>query len=157
MITSNDFNPGPRHNHKCPCEACEGNMSPEDVNKRTDEFVEKYGFCVHAVMNAGPYVNIHTHGFERSWNHPDFQIVLPFHEDLVSKILWDLADQVKKGRVFKAGEMADRVIKNYPVKIVAAEETGHNILRVVFPDKNGLFPGDPKVDKLYGGQEAATV
>ena len=169
MIISNDFgndeSQGRRQSRKtgshkgaCGCEVCGSGMTLEKFDQWTRKNIEKHGFCIHHVSKPGDlYNNIHTHGFEKTWKHPDFQIVIPLDQKTAHGVFWDLADRVKAGKVFHSGDQVDGVVRNYPIRFAADVENEHYVLRIIFPDANGRFPGDPDVKPLYGGQITAKV
>jgi hypothetical protein len=169
MIISNDFghdeSQGRRqsrkassHKEACGCAVCGGGMTLEKFDQWARENIEKHGFCIHHVSEPGDkYSNIHTHGFEKTWKHPDFQIVIPLSQKTAHGIFWELADQVKAGKVFHVGDQVDGVVRDYPIRFAAAVENKRDVLRIVFSDAKGRFPGDPDVNPLYDGQVTAKV
>jgi hypothetical protein len=83
----------------------------------------------------------HTHGLERGWGHPDFEVVLRIPGDLAYDILATLAKRVKAGERFLAGARVGDVIEHYDVLLVAAREDTRDVLRVILPDKEGRLDG----------------
>ena len=51
--------------------------------------------------------------------------------------LWTLADMVKEGRRFNAGDKVDEVIQNFSITFIVVYECGRELLRLILPDKNG--------------------
>lgn len=131
----------PAH-HKHECVGCTEGL--EAAMKKTAEDIAKYGFAVHGVHDyPDGFANYHTHGIAETVGHPDFQIVMPLPFDVSMSIFWTLFRRVKDGERFAAGQSADRVIKGYQVRFLEAREDGRDVLRLLLPDKNGKFPGEP--------------
>ena len=101
--------------------------------------------------------NIHTHGFEQTWKHPDFQIVLAMPPQVAQSIFWKFADQVRAGKRFEAGKDYADVIEpgpnakksSYSVRLAWAEENDRQVLRVLIPDPEGRLPGDQGCEQHY--------
>ena len=150
-----DLNPCPKG---CKCDVCKFGLSMDEVKKKQEAYMEKCGFFSHFVdEELDGFVNYHTHGFSKTWNHPDFQMVIPIEHALANEIFWDFAERVKNGEKFKPGDQVDKVIRNYPVRLARATEGNREVLRIIYPDKNGLFPGDDGVNYKYGKQPNVEV
>lgn len=110
--------------------------------------------CCGEVENSFPeyMCNAHTHGME-IYGHLDFQIVLALDPQITGALLNDMGLRVQAGEKFKAGDVISDLISNYDVKLVEAEETGRTVLRILLPDKNGLFPGDDGCEYPYSQQQ----
>lgn len=142
--------------------ATPGADAPQDENPLPTDILEKmgqvhgdmlakHGFYVHYVPNdpqTDPGVNAHTHGFEETWGHVDFQIVLPLNPEMVHGIFWSLANAVKAGKKFAAGDH-EGVITNFSVRMVEAWENDREVLRVLLPDESGKFPDDEGCEEKY--------
>jgi len=110
------------------------------------------GFYMHFVP-FGRYLNAHTHGFDKTWKHPDFQMVMPLGEGIMSGIFWNFANRVKDGETFKSGDNVDKIIGGgHKVRLMEAKEAGRSVLRVLLPDPEWRFPGDPGVLNEYARQ-----
>lgn len=94
--------------------------------------------------------NAHTHGMER-YNHMDFQMVLA-DPDAIGYVLNTLGLNVQNGKQYKDGDLVDGLFQDCPVKLVAFEETGRTVLRVIIPDANNLFPEDKNCAYPYNIQ-----
>lgn len=123
----------------------------EKLKTWEDEHFKKSGFYMHFVSGEH-FINAHTHGFDRSWGHLDFQLIFPVSQKVVGSIFWSFADRVKAGERFEAGTSVDEIIEDFPVRLSSAKEGGRDVLRVILPDKNGKFPGDEGVDEVFGHQ-----
>lgn len=142
-------------NKKCKCMLCDEGKGLGDLYEWEEAQMAKHGWYVHFVggQPAGDqFVNAHTHGLDHTWKHPDFQIVVMLDERNMKAILDTFVDRVKAGEKFSAGMEVEHIIKNMPVRLVDAIEAKRKVLRIVFPDKNGLFPGDPGVAPAMGRQ-----
>lgn len=129
--------------------------------------IAKYGFHTHyvsAVVGGNEnndllkgFVNAHTHGFEQSVDHLNFQLVIALRAEMAHGFFWEFMNWIKAGRRFKDGDVVEKLLKGFPVRLAETTECGRPVLRIIFPDKNGKFPGDKGVDKKYGRQEKAEV
>lgn len=137
------------------------------VKRKMADYTTKYGFHTHfvaAVVDgteendlANGFINAHTHGFDKSVNHLDFQIVCGLRPDMAHGFFWEFMRWIEAGRRFKDGDVVKKLVKGFPVRLKETKECGRPVLRIIFPDKNGKFPGDPGVDKKFGWQEEAVV
>lgn len=134
------------HEIDCECQVCQANfgMSYEDRRKKIIEqqktYLDKYGFYVHFVFDdhtSPTKVNIHTHGLPETYQHFDFQIVVPLNSGVAHSILTTLVENVKSGVVYWDGDYASNIIRNYQVKFLETIENDRQVLRVIFPDRNG--------------------
>ena len=150
-----------KHDHDGPeCGMCKtGQMDQRSMNAWEIDAMKKSGFYVHYVspIPGSEFVNFHTHGFRKSWDHPDFQIIIPIPPKVGHSLFWDLVDRVKAGEKFKDGDEVDELVRNFPVRLVTARETGRDVLRIIIPDKDGRFPGDAGVSELFSQQPDAIV
>ena len=136
------------HGGSCLCAACalvEGGASREEAAARIrgwgTDMLAKHGWFVHFVQDdpeSPTRFNCHTHGLVEKDGHPDFQIVFPLPPPTLHGILSAIVERVKAGERFKAGQTVERVVGNgYEIKLVAAEEGGRAILRLIIPDRDG--------------------
>lgn len=99
--------------------------------------------------------NAHTHGMEK-YNHKDFQVVLNMPPKDICYILNTLGLRVQSGERFHAGDLVTGVFLDCPVRLDAYEETGRNVLRVIIPDKDNIFPEDDRCTEPYRLQLIST-
>ena len=85
--------------------------------------------------------NAHTHGMER-YNHPDFQVVLNWPDNEIARILNTFGLWVQEGKTFVSGDTVSGIYEDCDVRLEEFEETGRNVLRIIVPDKNNVFPSD---------------
>jgi hypothetical protein len=140
--------------HKC--DACDG----KDVEKFAKECMEKYGWYAHYVMLDASHANYHTHGVYESFNHCDFQIVLPIDYRLAHKLFGDLIMKVKEGTKFVYNHRYSEIIKNFDVLFILRKENSLNeraIKRLILPDAQGNLeqekmaePYNHQFDKIEG-------
>lgn len=134
-------------NHtNCKCSVCSdvsSGLSKEEAIKIRlaweREAFEKYGFFVHFVEqddSSPTNFNVHTHGME-AYDHLDFQIVIPLHAETAHTIISDIANRVKNGERFFAGQNVSKLIRGFDVKLIEAHECQRKVLRIVLPDKFG--------------------
>lgn len=95
--------------------------------------------------------NIHTHGMN-AYTHKDFQIVLDIGKDGAVYLLNTLAEKVRDGEVFTAGERIEGVYPDCEIKLAAATEGGREVLRVLVPDENNRFPDEEGCSYPYSEQ-----
>lgn len=145
-----------QHSHE-PCESCELQASGLTVEQalsvvaeRTRTAIAQYGWAAHVIPDASP-ATAHTQGLMETYEHPDLQVVLPADPATLQRLLRPLAEAVKAGRIFHPGDEAEGVF-NVPVRFAERGEGGRQVLRALFPDPQGRFPGDPGVDPEWGKQ-----
>jgi hypothetical protein len=112
--------------------------------------MKRHGWICHFVTDdeSSPTgLNLHTHGLQENYQHPDFQIVVLLPEKVGHSILIALADRVKAGEKFQDRQKVDEIIQRFPVKLIDAVECGRPVLRVILPDPRGKLDlgeiGDP--------------
>ena len=122
------------------CEGCADGL--ESMFAHQDELMKLHGWMIHYVTPDEEYpyrANIHTHGFRENYRHPDIQICVLLSPDAVQGILNTVADRIKAGERFRANRKYNNIIEKFPVLMCSATEGGREVLRIVFPDKNGSF------------------
>lgn len=109
--------------------------------------MEKHGWIVHYVIDGSP--NFHTHGLPDKLGHPDLQIVVSLPPKVAHGLFVGAVEQIEAGKRFEDGDYASKIVKNYKVKFVEAEEGDRTVLRMILPDSDGnLEPG-----RIGGGLE----
>ena len=151
VISRFDYKHDHDHDHDEKCVRCSGQMSVEEMKAWENKCMEKYGFFMHFVP-LGEYLNAHTHGVFDSFKHPDLQLVLPVSGAVGGSILRTVVNRIKKGETFKPGQDYQEIAQGYPVRFMKAVENGRDVLRLIFPDRDGRFPGDPGVSEMIAGQ-----
>jgi hypothetical protein len=104
--------------------------------------MKKYGWVVHFVTPDKSYpfnINIHTHGFPEKFGHQDIQICAPLSQNIAQGIMHNFAQWLEEGKAFKSGKKYRNIIEGFPVLMLPAMEEGREVLRVIFPDKDGSF------------------
>lgn len=103
-----------------------------------------------------PFIcNAHTHGMAR-YDHMDFQLVLFLPVLEIGRILNTMGLHVQAGERFKAGDLVSGIYEDCDVRLDEFEETGRKVLRIVIPDKNNIFPEDPRCMEVYRLQAVET-
>ena len=124
-------------------------------NKEITDMKSNYNWQIHAIKNGcecandGEYIfdmipgaaNFHTHGLEQ-YNHPDFQLVLDYDLGTAADILNALGECVSNGEKFKAGDYVKGIFEDCDVRLDVFEESGRDVLRVIVPDANNIFPDE---------------
>ena len=92
----------------------------------------------------------HTHGMEK-YGHPNFQIVLRMEDSTIMNLLNILGLRVQNGQRFQAGDVISDICEGYDIRL-ASVENDDDMLRVLIPDVNHLFPDDPDCLSPYNLQ-----
>jgi hypothetical protein len=128
------------------CETIAAGATPAEADAQRREWTEanmqKHGWFADLVEqdpDSPTGFNLHTHGLQENHHHPDFQIVVPLPAKVGHALLITLADRVKAGERFAAGQKIDGVIEGAGelVKLVVATEGDRRVLRVILPDPAG--------------------
>jgi len=117
----------------------------EEMMAQRGKMLETHGWVVDVVSDtkdskcaSGTGRDIHTHGIEESFDHPDLQCVLPVDPKMVHGIFAIIVEMIKKGRKFEAGKCYSDILPNkYKLRFLEAEENDRKVLRVILPDKEG--------------------
>jgi len=135
-------------------------LSPEELQNKMREDIEKHGFCVHFVIyTAKPpsrrrYQSIHTHGLEQSQGgHYDLEITLPVSGEDAAEVISNVVDKIKKGKEFRDGDIVSGILVGYDVKFVKRKESGRDILRILLPDRDGRYPEHADCDPRFSEQD----
>lgn len=137
------------------CDVCA--FGHEEVNKMEKKNMEEFGWVHHAVVDDPdtPFNrNFHTHGLPHTYGHPDLQICLFWDRLSAHQVMWNIVHEIENGKKFKAGDLSYEIITDYPVKFVNAKECDRDVLRVIFPDKQGKLDKEDMeepYDKQYEG------
>ena len=86
----------------------------------------------------------HTIGMER-YDHPNFQLVLNCDMGTACTILNTFGDYVRAGRRFNSEECVSDIF-NCDVHIKTFKHNGRNVLRVIIPDGNFIYPDEEECD-----------
>ena len=105
--------------------------------------------CENSMDEFLPYAcNAHTHGMQQ-YQHPDFQLVLMLPPEEIGRILNTLGMRVQRGESFHDGEYISGIYEDCQVRLNSFEESGRNVLRVIIPDADGLFPEERGCMETY--------
>lgn len=138
------------------------NKTKFNENKEKSNMISNYNWQIHAIKNGclcendGEYIfdmipgaaNFHTHGMEQ-YNHPDFQLVLDYDLDTAAYILNTLGERVSSGERFNPGDYVKGIFEDCDVRLETFEETGRDVLRVIVPDANNVFPDEEGCRSSY--------
>lgn len=122
------------------CEACKAGLNY--VIQRQDEMMVKHWWYVHLVVG-----NVHTHGLQESFGHPDIQVVLPIAPETIHSVIAGIVERIKGGEKFFPSRRYDKVIMDYDVVFGKAREGGREVLRLILPDPVGCL--SKKAMRLY--------
>jgi hypothetical protein len=127
------------------------------MNKTPEQMMEEHGWIVHYVFETDKrefngLCNIHTHGLEQNFDHPDFQVVLPLDPKVIHPVLSGMVADVKQGKQFLANVRDNRVLSGMDVMFKEFEENGRTVLRLIVPDPNGLLPDQEGCQEPYSRQ-----
>lgn len=115
---------------------------------RDAHMIEQYGWLAHVITDEP---TSHTHGLEETCGHLDFQIWLPTTPQKHYQLLAALAQAVMDGKRFEASQ-EDNTVFIVPVRFVKREETRRTVLRAIFPDQHGKWPGEPGCEPGFNEQ-----
>ena len=128
-------------------------LIPDDEAKAAYEFhahdqaeFNKNGFFCH-INTKDPKsptgYNLHTHGFDKSWNHHDIQIVLPLssvNDHVVAKnLIKKIVSLIKTGDKFAPGQISDRIVQGQNVTFIPVTEDNRIVLRMIMQDRSGII------------------
>lgn len=119
------------------------------------QMLEQYGWYMDAVYADeydGIHANYHTHGVRENFNHLDFQIVLNMDPEEANNVFYTLIDYINSGSEFEEGKEYCNIIKGFKVVFKQYSEMGRDVLRVLLPDENGIFPTENGCDEYYKKQ-----
>lgn len=151
-----------KHNHEegFECEACKNGM--EALLEKEQRLLKEPGWFVHFVPGSEgfPYeTNVHTHGLKENFDHLDLQVCLPMNPHVTHDILTNvIEDNIKKGTKYEAGKKYNDIIEPSPafkdmkfqILFLKAEENGREVLRLIFPEKDGSFIGEMSTKQMEG-------
>lgn len=107
-----------------------------------NDCMEKYGYYGHLVssgdLNSPTGCNFHTHGFWKSWKHPDIQIVIPVPQNIASPLFNSAKEIAMKGGQIVPGVKYSFFLEGYDIEFAWAVESGRDVLRMILPDKEGI-------------------
>jgi hypothetical protein len=112
--------------------------------------IKKFGWVAHYVPDVpGKCIDYHTHGIQEGHNHMDFQVVFPINPEMIHTFMHGLYSVVKDGGVIPVETRYADVLQGYDVYFRVYEQGGRNVLRMLLPDKNNLFPMDDGCDPEF--------
>lgn len=95
--------------------------------------------------------NAYTQGMSK-YGHMEFQLVLAYSGKELCRILNTFGLWVQEGRRFTPGEYVSGIFEDCNVRLMPFIVDGTTMLRVIVPDKNNIFPEDPKCLYPYNMQ-----
>jgi len=114
-----------------------------NLQKKHNEYLEKYGWVAHFVMDDKQYpngTNYHTHGLRERYHHLDLQICLPIKHELAHSIFDAAIARIKEGWVFVPNKAYYNILDGgMAVSTIAVPEEGRALLRLILPDENGGY------------------
>lgn len=119
------------------------NFYKEEMKRSIAVSIKKHGWAHKATnpnLTDGVHPNFRTYGIEESYNHLDFQIVLPIHPKDAHVTFINLVEMVKSGTTFHEDIEYINIIEGYPVKFKRFKDGNDTVLRLLVPDKKGRFP-----------------
>ena len=121
-------------------------VSPEEQKQ-----LDKNGWFMHYVPVEKSIVNIHTHGMAENLHHVDLQMVLPIEEEMAYMLFSSVIDNIKNGYTYYEG-LYNNVIEEVNIEFKKFTENGREVLRLILPDNNGVFPDDEQCESPYHQQ-----
>lgn len=134
----------------------------EEHNRKTEERiiadVAHYG-CHFALVEDEDNLPgfAYTIGFQKSYNHPEI-ICFGLRVETLGAVLNIVKTEIKRGKVFKAGDMYPDILEGYNVTFLAIDKRNYpdylgyagwfyegwnfDAIQMIWPDKEGFFPWD---------------
>lgn len=137
-----------KHNKKCWCFSCRNGKAAKE--KWQQEMLAKEGWYIEYVPGddgCPNNINIHTHGLQENFNHPDLQICIGIKPQTAAKFFHDLVGRIKKGERFETGKIYSDIAARYDTQFIDAFECGRPVLRMVIPNEKNTYEG-----KIYQAQ-----
>ena len=110
--------------------------------------LQKHGWIIHDVAGTG----CHTHGLRENFDHLDLEVAFNMPGDTAHRVLAAAVKNIKKGKRYEDGQKCDQVIDNDEVLFIKSKRRERQMLRIILPDPQGLFPGDPGCQEEYTAQ-----
>ncbi len=127
--------------------------SDQQIVAENNLLLAQYGFYAHYLWPpVNGYVNYHTHGLFITKKHLDLQIVLSLEQKLAHGIFWTFVQHINAGETFEPNRFVSGIVKDYPLKLILAEETNREVIRIILPDPQGRFV-EQGCDPVFAGQE----
>jgi hypothetical protein len=131
------------HIENCRCEVCQ--FGKDFVDAKEARFMQEFGWYAHMVLDDSDCpnnTNFHTHGIEEKFGHPDFQICIQLHPNLVMGFFHLLVDKIKQGETFGPGKVYEDLTDGYPTQFLFAKEGGRILLRMIVCNAQKTYEGD---------------
>jgi hypothetical protein len=113
--------------------------------------MKEFDWDIHFITDSygiGGTVNRHTHGMKK-YKHLNFQVVLNLQPEEIGRLLNIMGTRVKNGEKFNAGDMVDGLYLNIAVRLDLYIEAKREVLRLIIPDENNLFPENTRCQSPY--------
>ncbi|MFX1704982.1 DUF4262 domain-containing protein [Chitinophaga sp. CC14] len=110
---------------------------------RDQQLLTEYGWYCHLERDEKPHhypygINIHTHGIQENFNHPDLQICFDINLELALNIFDRMVENIKSGAKYEPDKSYNDVLANgYNILIITAAEGVRRVLRIILPDASG--------------------
>lgn len=137
-----------KHDTNCSCVICRQGM--DAYKKWEQEMMQKSGWYIHYLPGDDTCpnsINIHTHGLQESFGHPDLQICISLPQNTAGGILHDLVARIKKGERLTVDKIYKDIRQQYDFKFIDAHEDGRPVLRLLIPNPRNAYDG-----KVYQAQ-----
>ena len=159
-------------------EMCVNHVAERDTSVAEWEIVdESCEFIVHAIEEFGWAIeNIeegeaenepgfaYTIGLTKTLGHPEL-LIFDIAPETATAILNECGERIKSGETFEDGQQDSEVLERYDVRFHEVRDptslkdhvgyalwyygdTPFRLLQIVWPDKNGLFPGEPRAARF---------
>jgi len=137
-------------NHKITPEELQARY--ERLQKWQEDRLETYGWYAHYTIDPETgNADHHTHGLQDYHAHKDLQITLRVPMEVASPVFAQTIDLIKKGRMFKHGDICAEIIPGFDVKFVKVYRDGNPHLRIIIPDPKGNVEKE-KMELAYAAQ-----
>ena len=120
--------------------------------------IEKHGYFVHLAKAPCGTINAHTHGFPKSWGHPNIQVVLPMCVQKYYGFLNKLAGMVRAGYRFEVGRRYNGLLGgDYIPKFVDRFHGNELVLRCLLVGVDFKVTWFDTMDEAYTGLTPAEL
>lgn len=137
----------------------------DDRDRKVLADVAEYGWTVMGITkdHSGPGFAFSI-GLFHTLGHPEI-LIMGLPAEVAHQLINDMGDAIRAGERFEAGRRYDDIAAGFPLAFVAMDERyyreylgyalwfyrGPNfpVLQCLWPDKEGLFPGEPGYDSRY--------
>jgi hypothetical protein len=134
----------------------------DSLDRKVRREVEQYGWHVLNVIPEGEHApHSYSIGLFATFKHPEI-VIIGLPADTAHRFINNIAEEIKDGGTFAADSRHDHLMEGYDVAFVRVEDAAYPeyfgraieyyggvafpVLQMVWPDRNGQFPWQPKCE-----------